>query len=49
MMDPLRSSGMSVAAGADGQEDGGLAQVLSLLLALLLWNRYPASPSYMWW
>lgn len=27
-------------AGADGEEDGGLAEVLSLLLALLLWNWY---------
>lgn len=39
---------LSAAAGADGQEDGGLAQVLGLLLALLLWNRYgrPALPSH---
>lgn len=27
-------------AGADGEEDGGLAEVLGLLLALLLWNWY---------
>lgn len=27
-------------AGADGEEDGGLAEVLRLLLALLLWNWY---------
>lgn len=31
---------VSLCAGAAGEEDGGLAALLSLLLALLLWNWY---------
>ena len=33
----LQVIGQCLSAGADGEEDGGLAEVLCLLLALLLW------------